>query len=227
MALNRTTHPRTAEAMALAELRDAIVRGDLAPGAPIRQSAAAEQLGLSIVPVREALKTLAGEGMVTYVPQRGYTVTELGPHSVDGIFRVRELLEGEAERNAAARLRPEDVAAMRTALDDQRTAVDTMDAGLMISANRRLHFALFDRCDNEWLLRFVTQLWEALEPHRALSYRRAAAAGDISRAQAILDEHEEIIAAFESGETDLALRRLAGHRREGRADFHRLLDEAH
>lgn len=226
MALNRPAHPRTAEAMALAELRDAIVRGDLAPGAPIRQSAAAEQLGLSIIPVREALKTLAGEGMVTYAPQRGYTVTELGPNSVDGIFRVRELLEGEAERNAAAHLRPEDIAAMRAALTDQRAAVGAADVQRVISANRRLHFALFDRCDNEWLLRFVTQLWEALEPHRALSYRRAAAAGDLVRAQAILDEHEEIVAAFEGGETDVALRRLAEHRREGRADFHRLLEDA-
>ena len=212
--------------MALAELRDAIVRGDLAPGAPIRQSVTAEQLGLSIIPVREALKTLAGEGMVTYAPQRGYTVTELGPHSVDGIFRVRELLEGEAERNAAEHLRPEDVAAMRAALTEQRAAVDATDVSLVISANRRLHFALFDRCDNEWLLRFVTQLWEALEPHRALSYRRAAAAGDAERAQAILAEHEEIVAAFETGETDLALRRLAEHRGEGRSDFHRLLDTA-
>jgi len=226
VALNRPAHPRTAEAMALAELRDAIVRGDLAPGAPIRQSAAAEQLGLSIIPVREALKTLAGEGMVTYAPQRGYTVTELGPNSVDGIFRVRELLEGEAERNAAAHLRPEDIAAMRAALTDQRAAVGAADVQRVISANRRLHFALFDRCDNEWLLRFVTQLWEALEPHRALSYRRAAAAGDLVRAQAILDEHEEIVAAFEGGETDVALRRLAEHRREGRADFHRLLEDA-
>lgn len=212
--------------MALAELRDAIVRGDLAPGAPIRQSATAEQLGLSIIPVREALKTLAGEGMVTYAPQRGYTVTELGPHSVDGIFRVRELLEGEAEQNAAAHLRPEDIAVMRAALTDQRAAMEAGDVQRVISANRRLHFALFDRCANEWLLRFVTQLWEALEPHRALSYRRAAAAGDLVRAQAILDEHEEIVAAFEGGETDLALRRMAEHRREGRADFHRLLVDA-
>jgi DNA-binding GntR family transcriptional regulator len=212
--------------MALAELREAIVRGDLAPGAPIRQSATAEQLGLSIIPVREALKTLAGEGIVTYAPQRGYTVTELGPHSVDGIFRLRELLEGEAELSAVARLRPEDVAAMRAALNDQRAAVDAVAVQAVISANRRLHFALFDRCDNEWLLRFVTQLWEALEPHRALSYRRAAVAGDLGRARAILADHEEIVASLEAGKTDLALRRLAEHRAQGRRDFHRLLGQA-
>ncbi|MBP2055210.1 DNA-binding GntR family transcriptional regulator [Streptomyces griseochromogenes] len=223
MALKRTSLPRTAEAVALAELRDAIVRGDLPPGAPIRQSAAAEELGLSVIPVREALKTLAGEGIVTYVPQRGYTVTELSPQSVDGIFRIRELLEGEAEANAAARMRPEDIAAMRTALEAQRAAVAGVDVPGTISANRIFHFALLDRCDNEWMLRFIRQLWEALEPHRALAYRRAAAAGDAVRAEAILGEHEGIVAAFEQGDFPLALRLLAEHRTGGRADFHRLL----
>jgi DNA-binding GntR family transcriptional regulator len=226
VALKRTSLPRTAEAVALVELRDAIVRGDLAPGAPIRQSAAAEELGLSVIPVREALKTLAGEGIVTYVPQRGYTVTELSPHSVDGIFRLRELLEGEAEANAAARLRPEDIAAMRTALDAQRAAVAAGDVRGVIAGNRRMHFALLDRCDNEWLLRFVRQLWEALEPHRALSYRRGAAAGDSARVEAILAEHDGIATAFEKGETPLALRLLAKHRTDGLADFHRLLTPA-
>lgn len=226
MALKRTSLPRTAEAVALAELRDAIVRGDLLPGAPIRQSAAAEELGLSVIPVREALKTLAGEGLVTYVPQRGYTVTELSPGSVDGIFRIRELLEGEAEKDAAALLRPEDIAAMRAALNDQRVAVDAADVPGVIAGNRRFHFALLERCDNEWLLRFVRQLWEALEPHRALSYRRAAAAGDFERAQEILAEHDGIVTAFENDDTAFALRLLAEHRRGGRADFHRLLSLA-
>ncbi|MEU0966818.1 GntR family transcriptional regulator [Streptomyces sp. NPDC005917] len=226
MALKRTSLPRTAEAVALAELRDAIVRGDLAPGAPIRQSVAAEELGLSVIPVREALKTLAGEGIVTYVPQRGYTVTELTSHGVDGIFRVRQLLEAEAEANAAARLRPEDIARMRSALQAQRTAAAEADAQGAIAANRRFHFALLDRCDNEWLLRFVTQLWEALEPHRALSYRRAAAAGDLARSEAILAEHEAVVDALESGENARALDLLAAHRTAGRSDFHRLLSSA-
>ena len=223
MVLKRTSLPRTAEAVALAELRDAIVRGDLAPGVQIRQSAAAEELGLSVIPVREALKTLAGEGIVTYVPQRGYTVTELSLDTVDGIFRIRELLEGEAEKDAAALLRPEDIAAMRAALNDQRAAADSVDVPGVITANRRFHFALLDRCDNEWLLRFIRQLWEALEPHRTLTYRRAAAARDFERSQAILAEHDRIVSAFEDGDAPQALRLLAEHRRDGRDDFHRLL----
>ncbi|WP_370078679.1 GntR family transcriptional regulator [Streptacidiphilus sp. MAP12-16] len=130
------------------------------------------------------------------------------------------------ELHAAARLRPEDIAAMRAALNDQRAAVDAVDVQGVISGNRRFHFALLERCDNEWLLRFVTQLWEALEPHRGLSYRRAAAAGDLARAQAILAEHDGIVTAVENADVSLALRLLAEHRTGGRCDFHRLLTSA-
>lgn len=223
MVLKRTSLPRTAEAVALAELRDAIVRGDLPPGTAIRQSAAAEQLGLSVIPVREALKTLASEGMVSYQAQRGYTVAELRAESVDGVFRVRELLEAEAEAVAAARLRPQDIAAMGAALDAQRAATANGDAHAAITANRDFHFALLDRCDNEWLLRFVRQLWDALEPHRALAYRRTAVSGDRTRAQEILNEHQEILAILAQGDPEAALRVLAAHRTGGLADFHRLL----
>lgn len=223
MALRRTSLPRTAEAVALAELREAIIRGDLPPGSQVRQGAAAEQLGLSVIPVREALKTLASEGIVTYQPQRGYTVAELLPESVDDISRLRELLEPEAETRAAARMRPEDLAGMRRALDAQRRASEEADAHAAIVANKAFHFALLDRCDNEWLLRFVRQLWEALEPHRALAYRRAALRGDRSRAEEILREHEAILVRLEAGDTEEALEVMACHRANGQGDFHRLL----
>jgi DNA-binding GntR family transcriptional regulator len=87
----------------LSRVREAIVRGDLPPGSPIKQDATARELGLSVIPVREALKTLASEGIITYRAQRGYAVAELHADSVDGIFRVRELLEGEAGGAAAGR----------------------------------------------------------------------------------------------------------------------------
>jgi DNA-binding GntR family transcriptional regulator len=223
VALRRTTLPRTAEAVALTELRDAIIRGDLPPGGPIRQSAAAEQLGLSVIPVREALKTLAGEGMVTYQAQRGYTVAQLRPESVDDIFRLRELLETEAEVKAAGRMRPKDLAAMRAALEAQRQATDAADAFAAITANKAFHFALWDRCDSEWLLRFVRQLWDALEPHRALVYRRSAANGDRARGNEILHEHDAILTALEADDPPAALRLLSTHRTSGQGDFHRLL----
>src|SRR3981189_2380075 len=110
MAWEKTTLPRTAQAIAAAEPRDAFVRGDLHPGARIRQEATAQELGISLIPVREALKTLASEGLVTYHPQRGYFVTELPLEAIEQIYTVRELLETEAERICLPRLREADLA---------------------------------------------------------------------------------------------------------------------
>ena len=69
----------------------------------------------------------------------------------------------------------------------------------------------------------MRQLWDALEPHRALAYRRTAASGDRIRAQEILDEHQKILTVLEQGDPAAALRVLSAHRVGGQEDFHRLL----
>lgn len=223
MPLKPTTQPRTAEEIAVRELREAIVRGDLPPGAPIKQDATARELGLSVIPLREALKTLAGEGLITYRPQRGYTVAELHPDSVEGIFRVRELLEGEAESVAVRRIGPDGIAEMRTATTDQLQAARAGDVLGVILNNRRFHFALFELCDNPLLLRFVRQTWDSLDPHRAVSYRRGMAAGDGSRTEQIQREHLGIVDALAAGRREEAVELLREHRHGGRDSFRHYL----
>jgi DNA-binding GntR family transcriptional regulator len=223
MALQRTPLPRTAEAIAAAELRDAIIRGDLAPGARIRQEATARELGISLIPIREALKTLSSEGVVTYHPQRGYFVTELPAEAIADIYVVRDLLEREAEQLAMPRLTDGDLSAMGAHLRDQARAVEREDAVEMIATNRRFHFTIFDRCDNAWLTRFVTQLWDTLDPYRVLSYRRMWLEDPERHVPAeILAEHERIVEALERHKTDHALRLLERHRTRS-ATFLRVL----
>jgi DNA-binding GntR family transcriptional regulator len=213
MVLKRTELPRTAEAIAASALRSAIVRGDLRPGVKIRQEATAAELGISLIPLREALKTLAGEGAVTYLPQRGYFVTELPDEAIRDVYRVRALIEPAAERISLTLLDEHDTAAMRAALRDQERAVAERDAVEMIAANRRFHFAIFDRCDNAWLLKFVTQLWDALDPYRVLSYRRMWLDTDEELVpNEILAEHQRIVTAIEKGRHDRALALLDKHR---------------
>jgi DNA-binding GntR family transcriptional regulator len=213
MAVERTSLPRTAEAIAANELRAAIVRGDLAPGAKIRQEATAQQLGISLIPLREALKTLSSEGLVTYRPQRGYFVTELPGTAVQDIYLVRSLLEAEAERHAMPHIGKDECTAMRAHLRTQERAAEDHDAVAMIAANRGFHFTIFDCCDNPWLVRFVTQLWDTVDPYRVLSYRRMWLDAD-ERAipTEILAEHERIVTALEERKHARALRLLEQHR---------------
>ena len=223
MPLKPSARPRTAEETAAAELREAIVRGDLPPGAAIRQDATARELGVSVIPVREALKTLASEGLIVYRPQRGYTVAELHPESLDGIFRVRELLEGEAERIAVRRATARTLAHMRTALREHAEAAEAGDVVEVIAANREFHFALFDLCENALLLRYVRQTWDTLDPHRAVAFRRAQAAGHRQRGETVRAEHEAIVDALAAGAGEQAARLLREHRGDGNAAFVRHL----
>lgn len=223
MPLKPSARPRTAEETAAAELREAIMRGDLPPGAAIRQDATARELGVSVIPVREALKTLASEGLIIYRPQRGYTVAELHPESLDGIFRVRELLEGEAERAGVRRATQRTLAHMRIALHEHAEAVRAEDVVEVIAANREFHFALFDLCDNALLLRYVRQTWDTLDPHRAVAYRRALAAGHRHRDGRMRAEHQAIVDALTAGAQERALGLLRVHRADGHATFVRYL----
>jgi DNA-binding GntR family transcriptional regulator len=221
----RAPLPRTAEAIAASDLRAAIVRGDLVPGAKIRQEATARELGVSLIPLREALKTLAGEGLVTYHPQRGYFVTELPDDAIAQIYSVRSLLEAETEREAMPRVGERETTALRGHIRSEQRAAEDHDAVEVIAANRRFHFTVFERCENPWLVRFVTQLWDAVDPYRVLSYRRVWLEADEQLVPAeIVAEHEAIATALERGNADRALRLLEQHRRRSRTFLTVLLD---
>lgn len=214
MSLERTSLPRTSEAIAAAELRDAIVRGDLPPGAKIRQEATAKELGISLIPLREALKTLATEGIVTYHPQRGYYVTELPASAIADIYVVRNLLERRVEELAVPRVTSGDLEVMAAELRDQARAVEERDSVEMIATNRRFHFAIFERCENPWLLRYVTQLWDTLDPYRVLTNRRMWIDDPTGEAPgSILAEHDRILIAVGRRNIPTALKLLERHRK--------------
>jgi DNA-binding GntR family transcriptional regulator len=210
--------PRTAEGIAAAELRAAIVRGDLAPGEKILQEATAQEIGVSLVPLREALKTLASEGVVTYQAQRGYFVTELPIERIRELYLARNLLEAEVERLAVPKLDDAALDIMRTQVRVQQRAVAERDAVEMIAANRTFHFTIFQLCGNSWLVRFVAQLWDALDPYRVLSYRRMwLQSDDELLPEEILAEHDRILEALESDDQDSALLLMREHRERSQA----------
>jgi DNA-binding GntR family transcriptional regulator len=209
--------------VAASELRAAIVRGDYPPGAKIPQEETARVFRVSLIPLREAMRTLAGEGLLTYEPQRGYFVSQISSDSLRQIFEARALIEGEIERVAIPRLASEDTRALRAHLLAHERAAESRDAVGMIDANRLFHFTIFAACENTWLLRCVTQLWDAIDPYRARAYERMWIE-DEERVipTEILAEHAEILDALERRARKQALRLLAGHRERGEALFNLL-----
>ncbi|MFE6223139.1 MULTISPECIES: GntR family transcriptional regulator [unclassified Streptomyces] len=198
--------PQTAQQFVLEELRSAITRGELRPGAPIRQDALAARLDVSRVPLREALKALEAEGLVVHHVHRGYFVAELSLADLEEIYRIRALLETEAVLRAID-LAPADLADTLAAVqDDVERAARAGDVPEMGAANRRFHLTLVDACGMPRLVRMITTLWDATDAYRSLYYTDAD-----HRGQAVA-EHRAVLAALRAGDRDAVVRELDAHR---------------
>jgi DNA-binding GntR family transcriptional regulator len=198
--------PGTTAQHALDALRAAIVAGDLRPGQRIVQDALAERLGISVAPVREALRLLEQEGQVTYRPRHGYSVTELRLEDLEEIYELRQLLEERAARAALPALGPEELARVAAAADECAAADERGDVAAELQANRRFHLGLLAAPGHRQLLRVIRLLWDSTEAYRALYYnlpeeRRRAA-----------DAHQRIMDAARRGDADELVAELDRHR---------------
>lgn len=141
------------------QLREGIRRGALRPGSRLRETEIARDLGVSRTPVREALKRLQAEGLVVFNQPRGLIVNELVQKQILELYAMREVLGGAAARFAgeqASRLEIDDLQKLAHRQRSARTPEEAADA------NRRLHEAIANAAHNEYLLRAMTVLSDAL-----------------------------------------------------------------
>lgn len=198
--------PPTAQEAVLNELRRAISSGEMPPGSAIPQVAVAERLGVSRVPVREALKILEGEGHVTYAPHRGYTVTELDAGELLEIYRIRGLLERHAVESAAPNFGPPLAAKLSGLIAEMDRCDQAGDLSGLSDSNRAFHFAIYEASGQLHLVRLIRQLWDASDPYRTVYF---GSAGNRERVQ---QEHREIAAAVASRDADRVADLLEEHR---------------
>ncbi|GAA1346649.1 FCD domain-containing protein [Arthrobacter roseus] len=198
--------PPTAQAFVLAELRSAIIAGELLPGQPLRQDALAERFGVSRVPLREAFKVLEGEGQVVYEPHRGYKVARLSLADLLEVYHIRELLEAEAVRTAVKRGDNRVLGKMREAAHEVSAAAEAEDLLAMTAANQRFHFTLISACNMPRLERLIQSLWDATDTYRFVYY------GTEVNRRRVDEEHALIIEAFAARDTDRLITMLDLHR---------------
>jgi DNA-binding GntR family transcriptional regulator len=196
----------TAQEVAVGWLRDAIAAGELRPGDRIGQEAVAAEIGVSLIPVREALRILESEGLVTYRPRRGYLVTELDLADFEEIYRLRALLESDAVRRGLHRLGKAELEALEEAADDCVQAARADDVAGELQANRRFHFLLFSLAGSSHEERLIRLLWDATVAYRALYYALPGESAEADRA------HRRVIAAARAGDADRLCAELDAHR---------------
>jgi DNA-binding GntR family transcriptional regulator len=202
--VDRKRHHRTMAEVAAAELQEAILTGELAPGAPLRLEDLARTLGMSISPVREAVRRLETLGLAVHVPHRGARVTELAIEDLHDTYEARLALEALAIRRAAVRFADEDASRAGSFLDEYAESNRRGDARAARRAHAGFHFALYAASGSEWLMRLIRPTWENCERYRALSLE-----GRSLRQRRT--EHEDILSACVRHEPDEAAERIRLH----------------
>lgn len=144
------------------KLREAILRGHLKPGEKLDQNEIAGLLNVSRSPVREALRTLAAEGLVEVVPHRGAVVAELSPAELEEIYFIRGILEGMAARLAAPKVDSERIAALQTILEELE---QTTNLDRWLELNRRFHHTIYKVANRPRLLSIIKNLRDTSTPY--------------------------------------------------------------
>ncbi len=177
-------------------LREAILAGRYAPGERLIEDRLATEYGGSRVPVREALKTLAGEGLVTLAPHRGACVADLGSGLIDELVEVRATLEGLNARLAARRRDPTVLPLLRDVLERGNRAAPHATPAELAALNSEFHELLARAGSN----RILQDIMRTLRERTEMAFRRNTAA----RAPDDWREHAQILAAVVDGDEELA-----------------------
>jgi DNA-binding GntR family transcriptional regulator len=191
---------------ALEELREAIILGELVPGAPLRLEDLARSLGMSISPIREAVRQLEALGLAEHVPHHGAKVVALDVDDLRELFEVRLALETLAVRGAARRFREDDAAKGRVTLEAYADARRGHDVREAMRAHAAFHFTLYEAARSQWLLRLIRPTWDSCERYRPALL---SPEGDLQDRHERLDE--ELLAACEAHDEDRAATALHDH----------------
>jgi DNA-binding GntR family transcriptional regulator len=198
----------TKSMFAYQELRRMILDGELEPGTRLLLRNLAEQLGLSIQPIRDAIKMLERDGLVASESHRGATVTQISGVEIVQLIGIRLWLEILAVREAVPRHTADSLEAVRAAFDEAGRVADSADGLAYSQANRRLHEAIEAPAPTQ-LLEVIGDLWERL--WRARRQASLFSLEPTSR-RAAQREHKSLVAAVTRGDIDAAGEVMARHR---------------
>jgi DNA-binding GntR family transcriptional regulator len=198
----------TKNAYAYEEVRQRILVGTLEPGQALAQSQLAAELGVSLTPMREALRRLDAEGLVFIDAHRNARVATLSAHEARHLFEVRERMDPMAAALAAERRTPADIAGIESAAAQLRPLADGTDLDAL-SAHREFHRAIYAASHNDLLISLLEGLWDKADRYRQVGLRaRDDSAAERSR---VNQEHDEIMRAVIDGDAALAEDRMLAH----------------
>lgn len=212
MAL-QTVHDQNIAFRVTDELRAAIHAGELAPGERLVERKLAGQLGVSHIPVREALTKLAEEGLIERLPRRGARVAALTERDLEEISSLRTLLEQFVVVRVQEQWAQDLEAPLRDIVTGMVEATERGDTALMFELDRRFHEQLWELADHRLLMNITAALRSRINGF----LRAANAALEPSAQVAHAHSHAELLDAIASGDPDIARATMAEHIAAGAA----------
>ncbi|WP_374669131.1 GntR family transcriptional regulator [Ramlibacter sp.] len=184
-------------------LRQRIFRRELEPGSWIDEVKLSQEYGISRTPLREALKVLAAEGLVTMKVRRGAYVTEVSDTDLEEVYHLLSLLESDAAGVVAARATPAELRELQALHAELAAAVTDRDRFFAI--NERFHMRLLDIAGNRWRNQMVADLRKVMKLNRHNSLLKTG------RIEESLAEHAAVMEALARRDADAAVARMREH----------------
>jgi DNA-binding GntR family transcriptional regulator len=198
---------KTKAELAADSLRQAIASGRIKRGQRLRFSELIEDLGVSATPIREALRILATEGLVSMESHREVRVTEFTAEDALEIYEIRSMLESQATRQAVPKLTPEHVRFLEDLHAAMKRGVGANDLREVPELNARWHHTIYAASASKYLHFMIQKLWAWFPWDIWLIPDRAGKS---------MDEHEGILEAIRAGDADEAGERMRAHILSGR-----------
>ncbi len=192
-------------------MRKAILDGYYKPGEWLRQERIAHELGVSQMPVREALKELEAEGLVEHVPYRGARVSKFSLEDVWDLYSHRAFLEGRAARFSAQNISAEEISLLKQLLKSMENNLAPKNVAAYRNLNRNFHEAIISASRHEYLIRALNQLWAVFPSMMMTNFSATAARPIPEREKRDAQEHRLIVEALERRDGARAEARVRAH----------------
>lgn len=186
-------------------LRQAILRGELKPGERLMEIHLAQRLGVSRTPVREAIRKLELEGLVLMIPRKGAVVADITVSDLEDVLEVRMALEELAVKYACRRVTQEQLAEIRRLAGEFKKTLTGNDIAAWAQADMKFHDAIYEATGNGRLVQILNNLREQMYRYR-MEYLK-----DRQSHKNLVEEHDVILRALESGDVELAIRTTVRH----------------